>query len=169
MTVYEIFMPRNPVEPPLWPTEIIPLTSPTITLSISVDKEKKSSYTFNEYAVFFTRNITTWKGKEAGFRFPFDREKDEFVYYSQNPFGGLWRETVEVQPNLKDFHTFKIEFIKGCCWNFWKALLSVNGKKKEFSFWMGDVKPWYLVLTAHNHKEHPMYLTKDYIMRVMII
>lgn len=132
-----------------------------VTLEMEVKKEQVSiglpREKWYEFASFISNNIVTWKGREAGFRFPLNLQPTAFSCFVQHPI--LWESIITEKEDLSPIEgriKYEVEFNK-----LFLDLYSINfsiSKLGWFSIqhtiwaWLSN-NPYQLVFVSHNWSE----------------
>jgi hypothetical protein len=98
-----------------------------ITLKMAVRKEQLSTTKWQEFAVFLADDVETWKGREVGFRFPFNKDSNTCTFYLQYPIVSqpYIQDKFVTVPELKKEMEDLIEFEK-VYWNIYRVKFNVD-------------------------------------------
>lgn len=122
---------------------------------MDVNKEFLSSNKWQEFAVFLADDVVTWKGREVGFRFPLNKDRDTFSCYLQY---SIMRQpyipdTFITVPVLHRVIEYSIEFEK-LYWNLYRVKFTVEAL--DFPAISHTAHGWFpkntfsLALVSHN-------------------
>ena len=121
-----------------------------ISAELAVEKERVSSYFFDEQVFFVGDDWSSWMGQEVGYRFPMCYPRDYCSIYTQHPFGAfLWWEWPIKVKNLNEYHVYTIELQK---WGIFKlATFKVDGRVKVAYLLANRGRSYLPVFCSHNH------------------